>query len=162
MSEKDSNPMSKEDLLAKIRKDRADFSALWKGLTAAQLTQRPGPQSDWSLKDLIAHIVWWENLMIGNLIAVKEGNASTMIYDIDARNEETFRTNQERPLADVLDDFNQNLVEIEKHIEALTEEQINTAQLPKYPLLKHIIGDTSGHYAMHFADVEAYVQSLHD
>ena len=52
--------MTADDLLARAGSERADLAALWQGLNREQMTRRPGPQPDWSVKDLIAHITWWE------------------------------------------------------------------------------------------------------
>ena len=150
----------KDDLLARIRKDRAAFAAVWAGLSDAQMTKRPGVQDDWSVKDLIAHIVWWENLMLENVIAVKNNSAYHMIYDIDAQNAEVFAAHQDDNLADVRAAFEANLAQLEEHIGALTEAQINDTRLPKYPLLDHIIGDTYGHYEGHWADLERYTNQV--
>ena len=152
--------MKKEDLLARIRKDRAAFAALWAGLSDTQMTQRPGVQDDWSVKDLIAHIVWWENLMLENVMAVKNNGSYHMIYDIDGQNAEVFAAHQDDILADVLAAFENNLANLEEHIGALTDEQINKTQLPKYPLLEHITGDSYGHYEVHWADLERYTKKV--
>jgi hypothetical protein len=148
--------IKRDALLDRIRKDRSAFAAMWTGLSDAQMTQRPGVQDDWSVKDLIAHIVWWENLMLENVIAVKSSSDYHMIYDIDGQNIEVFAAHQNDNLADVLTAFENNLAKLEEHISALSDEQINHTRLPKYPLLDHIIGDTYGHYAAHWADLELY------
>jgi hypothetical protein len=152
--------IKKDELLERIRKDRAAFAALWSGLSDAQMTQRPGVQDDWSVKDLIAHIVWWENLMLENVVAVKNSSDYHMIYDIDAQNTEVFAAHQDDNLADVLAAFESNLAKLEEHIGALSDEQINNTRLPKYPLLDHIIGDTYGHYKAHWADLERYSKQV--
>ena len=50
----DNTHMAPRDLLERIRKDRAALAALWDGLTEEQMVRRPGPQEDWSVRDLIA------------------------------------------------------------------------------------------------------------
>ena len=45
--------MTSYDLLEKIRQDRAGLALLWSGLTEEQMMQRPGPQADWSVKDIL-------------------------------------------------------------------------------------------------------------
>lgn len=56
--------MTQKDLLTRIHSDRQSFSILWQNLTDEQMTQYPGSQEDWSVKDLIAHVVWWEDFMM--------------------------------------------------------------------------------------------------
>jgi uncharacterized protein (TIGR03083 family) len=148
--------MEKENLLSRIRKDRAAFAALWEGLSSEQMTAHPGPQDDWSVKDLIAHIVWWEKLMMRNVEAVNAGQKYEMVYDIDGKNAIIFAQYKDRDLAEVLDEFEANLEPMMTAINTLTDEQLNHTQLPKYPLLDHIIGDSYGHYKLHRDDLEGY------
>ncbi|MDQ7026560.1 MAG: ClbS/DfsB family four-helix bundle protein [Anaerolineae bacterium] len=152
--------MKKDDLLARIHTERAAFAALWDGLSQEQMLQRPSVQEDWSVKDLIAHIIWWENHMLENVIAAKSGADYHMVDDIDAQNVDVFNAHKDHDLADVLSSFEANLARLEEHIGALTEEQINTIQLPTYPLLEQIIGDTFAHYKAHRADLERYVSQV--
>jgi hypothetical protein len=57
--------MNKAELIEAIRSERAELEALWAGATEEQMTRRPGPQADWSVKDLIAHLVSWEQKLAG-------------------------------------------------------------------------------------------------
>ena len=56
--------MGADDLLERARTERAELALLWRGLSDEQMTRRPGPQPDWSVKDVIAHITWWEQSMV--------------------------------------------------------------------------------------------------
>ncbi len=155
--------MSGKDLLARVRHDRADFAKLWDGLTDAQMKQYPGPQDDWSVKDLIVHIIWWENYMVervGNIVA---GTDKPRQLDLDQMNAEILEDNKDRPLAEVLADFENNLAGVEGLIESLTDEQINDADAVDYggrQLLKFLISDTFGHYGVHRPDFEQYVKQI--
>ena len=51
-------------VLERIRKDREVLAALWGGLTEERMVRHPGPQEDWSVKDLIAHTMWWEDFIL--------------------------------------------------------------------------------------------------
>lgn len=156
--------MAKAALIARIRQDRAEFAGLWKDLTPEQMTRRPGPQSDWSVKDLIAHMVFWENLMVGNIHKLLVGEPPTPSRDIDIINAEVFEVNKDRTLEDVLSEWDSNLARVEAAIAALIDEQINDpaafSNQGGDPLLYHIIGNTFGHIGDHRADLLRYVESL--
>lgn len=159
--------MAKPDLLARIRKDRAEIAALWQNLTEAQLTRRPGPQSDWSIKDLVAHLSFWEQLMIETISRLKQGLEPQDLGTnelVDNLNAEVFKRNEHRPLAEVLAEFDSQRAQVEATLEALTDDEINQAdyfaQQENTPLLYHIIGNTFGHYADHKPDLERYLASL--
>lgn len=156
--------MTKTDLLARIREDRAAFAALWQGLSAEQMQQRPGPQADWSVKDLIAHVIWWENFMVKRVRRWAAGQTLEPITDEDRVNAYIFDALRDQPLARVLAEWQTNLPPIEKLIAELSAEDINDVGRFKTPegmrLLDPIINNTFDHYAQHYADLEAYVQRV--
>ena len=165
MTEEQITHMSGTDLLEKVKQDRAEFATLWDGLSETQVTQRPGPQSDWSVKDLIAHIVWWENYMVDRIGRIIAGTDKSVNRDLDETNAEVFEENKDRALDGVLADFDNNIQRLESFIAGLSDEQINDPDAVDYggrQLLKFIISDTFGHYGTHRPDLERYVASLRD
>ena len=163
MSQNEITYMSGNDLLKRTRQDRADFASLWNGLTESQMTQYPGPQHDWSVKDLIVHIIWWENYMVERIGKIVAGTDEATNLDLDEINAEILEDNKDRPLAEVLADFENNLAGVEALIISLTDEQINNADAVDYggrQLLKFLMSDTFGHYAVHRPDLEAYVGQI--
>lgn len=165
MSEEQITYMSGADLLERVRQDRAEFASLWSGLTVSQMTHRPGPQDDWSVKDLIAHITWWENYMIGRIGKIIAGTDSPGTQELDEMNVQIFEDNKERSLDDILSDFDANLQHLETFITGLTDKQINDADAVDYggrQLLKFLISDTFGHYGTHRPDLTGYVQQVTD
>jgi hypothetical protein len=159
------NYMSGIDLLARVKKDRTEFASLWAGLTEAQVLQRPGPQDDWSVKDLIAHITYWENYMIERIGKIIAGTDSPGNRELDDINAQLFEDNKDRTLDDITSDFDANLQRLESFITGLTDEQINDAGAVDYggkQLLKFLISDTFGHYGMHQPDLEGYVKQVTD
>ncbi|HEX2618633.1 MAG TPA: DinB family protein [Phototrophicaceae bacterium] len=158
--------MAKPDILVRIHKDRATFAALWHNLTEAQMTHRPGPQSDWSVKDLIAHVSFWEGLMMDTIAKLTKGAApqATSDEDVDTINARVFTENEHRPLSDVLAEFDSQLPLVEASIAPLSDDDINNprrfADREGSPLLYHIIGNTFGHYEEHQPDLVRYIESL--
>ncbi len=158
--------MKKGDLLARIRQDRAAFAALWHGLTDAQMTARPAIQPTWSVKDLIAHITYWESYMIERLSHVLAGGADRRLRsdeEVDTINANVYAAHKDDALADVRAAFDASLARVEALIAPLTDAQINDASLytgMEIPPLYVIIGNTFGHYADHIDDLRAYVERL--
>jgi hypothetical protein len=155
--------MTQEDLLAQIHKDRASFAATWQNLTNKQMLQRPGPQDDWSVKDLIAHLIWWENFMIERVKDKLSGGEGKRTESIDSLNARIFEENQDRNLADILSEFALNLSKIEALVANLNNEQINDTNVINIKgeaLLHYLIGDTFGHYDMHRDDLQNFVNNL--
>jgi hypothetical protein len=155
--------MSGEDLLRRIRQDRAEFAGLWAGLSESQMTQRPGVQDDWSVKDLIVHMTWWENYMIGRIGKIIAGTDKPGNQELDDINAQILEVNKDRLLQDVVAEFDANMQRLETFITGLTDEQINDADAVDYggrQLLKFLISDTFGHYGVHRPDLERYTQQI--
>lgn len=164
MSDDDISFMSSDDLLARIRKDRAGFAQLWDGLSDEQMTQRPGPQEDWSVKDLIAHITWWEKHMVERVMKLLFKKDTSRSTDFDAINAKVFAENKDRSLEDVLTEFDGHLEAVESLIRNLTDEQLNDSDYLSFDgeesILGHVIGNTWGHYGDHYGDLKGYVEGI--
>lgn len=155
--------MTQKDLLTRIRSDRQSFSILWQNLTDEQMTQYPGSQEDWSVKDLIAHVVWWEDFMMKRINDELSGGDGKRTQSIDDYNVQIFEENKDRALSDILAEFESNFPIVEVFVSQFTDEQINDAtviNISGEALLHYLIGDTFGHYDMHRDDLQSYVDSL--
>lgn len=145
--------MNKPELLKTIRTQRAEVQALWTDLSDEQMTQRPGPQPDWSAKDTIAHITFWEQRMLDSIRAMKAGEQPDWTGDIDGVNARAFADHKDQPLADVLGDFRRSGEEVIQALESLPESDIfeagRFAPLQGDPLIGYIAGNTYGHYDEH-------------
>jgi len=64
MTANDNPHMTPHTLLERIHTGREALAVLWCGLSEEQMIRRPGPQEDWSVKDLIAHVAWWESVIL--------------------------------------------------------------------------------------------------
>lgn len=155
--------ITQTDLLERIQTDRSSFASLWENLSDTQMTERPGPQNDWSVKDLIAHIVWWENTVMSRVKNILAGKDATRSETIDEINERVFQENKDRELSIILSEFNANLPKLESLISRLSDEQINDPNLVNIKdraLRDYLIGDTFGHYDMHREDLQHFVESF--
>jgi uncharacterized protein (TIGR03083 family) len=164
MTVNDNTPMTPQDLLERIHKDREALAALWDGLTKEQMARRPGPQEDWSVKDLIAHITWWESFILERVTDLIDGAKSEPAEHQDVLNARVYEQHKDSPLAEVLAAFDANWPRLEALISSLNDEQINT---PAYyrtydgvALLPILRAGTFGHYPSHLADLRTYVERL--
>src|SRR5437762_3137691 len=67
-----SDYMDKATLLAEINDKHADMGALLASLDERQMTQQ-GVYGELSVKDVLAHIVAWERMMLGWLASSQQG-----------------------------------------------------------------------------------------
>lgn len=154
--------MTPQDLLDRIRQDREALVALWSGLTKEQMVRRPGPQEDWSVKDLIAHITWWESFILERVKNLINGVRSQPAEHHDILNARAYEQYRNSSLAEVLAEFDANWHKLEAFISSMNEEQLNTpAYYPTYDgiaLLPALRAGTFSHYPDHLTDLRSYVE----
>jgi len=59
--------MNRQQLLQKLDKVWAEIKESYAGLSDSQLTE-PGVMGDWSVKDILAHLTWWEEEALKHLL----------------------------------------------------------------------------------------------
>ncbi len=59
-------PASKSHILQMVRSEASAFEALVAGLTDTRL-EEPGVTGQWSVKDILAHLTWWQLRMLKKL-----------------------------------------------------------------------------------------------
>ena len=64
--------MRKQQVLEKLEKAWMDFESSFEGLSDTQLEQT-GVTESWSIKDLIAHVGWWEEEALKHLPHIQQG-----------------------------------------------------------------------------------------
>jgi hypothetical protein len=149
--------MKKQELLDTLRAERTRLENALAALTEAQITKQ-GANGDWSVKDVIAHIVYWEQTMLKNIETGLRGETLTPGGEtVDAINARAYKESQDRPLADILADFRQSYQQVVDKIESLPENSLN-APTPFNPqsntrLWKYIAGESYDHYADHIAHI---------
>jgi hypothetical protein len=161
MTANDSTQMTPLDLLVRIRSVREPLAVLWDGLTDEQMICRPGPQENWSVKDLVAHVTWWESFILERVSDLMDGKESQPADHHDVLNARAYEQHKDSPLADVLAAFDANWPRLEALIMSLSGEQLNT---PAYyrthdgvALLPILAAGTFGHYPSHISDLRTYV-----
>ena len=155
--------MDGDDLLERARRERAELAALWQGLSHEQMTRRPGPHSEWSVKDIIAHITWWEQSATNWVSRALTGEMLARTETPDEINARVFHDNRDLPLDTVLEMFEASFAPLEQLLGRMTDEEINDADICDIrgmPLLYLLVGNTFAHYADHVDELRAYAESL--
>jgi hypothetical protein len=147
---------SKAQLLKDIHTERGRLERLLSSLSAEDLA-RPGVTGNWSVKDLLAHLVAWEQLFIdwyqaglkGSAFAITPvGMSKNAIHEINQR---IYDQNKSRTLDDVLTKFHASYKYIVSLIEGIPEQDIfahaRFSWTGKLKLADYIAGNTCNHYA---------------
>jgi hypothetical protein len=146
---------SKKELLDSIRSTRELLEKKFSRLTPEQMVWS-GSMGDWSVKDILAHLVDWEQRFIGWYKIGQKGEipetpAPGMTWrDLPRLNQQGYELHKEETLESVLDQFECSYQEILALVSDMNEEQIFE---PKYyqwtgdsSLLPWIVANTSSHY----------------
>lgn len=147
--------MRKEQVLTKIAQAWATLEGSYSGLTAEQMVE-PGVTESWSVKDILAHVTWWEEESLKYLPVILEGRRpprySTMYGGIDAFN--ALMTEQKRglSLSEVLKQLQETHHRLVLYVESAPEEQL-TADTS---FRRRLRADTYGHYPQHAQAIRAW------
>lgn len=140
--------MKKQQFLDKLEGLWAKFNESFAGLSDDQLTE-PGVTGDWSVKDILAHVSWWEEESIKHLPAILQGEQpprySRLYGGIDAFN--ALMTGQWRELT---------LSEVQQRLEATHKQlmdflhSVPEEQYTKETRFRRRLGwDSYKHYPQH-------------
>jgi hypothetical protein len=154
------HPMRREEkrlaaMIEKVETAWADFHASYAGLSDDDLLV-PGITGEWSIRDLIAHVTWWDAEAIAHLPTVLAGGTpprySVTWGGIDAFNAR--KTEEKRGLS--LDEVR---AEAEATHERLLEylRNVPLERLKGNAKFTHRLRlDTYGHYPIHAADIRRW------
>jgi uncharacterized protein (TIGR03083 family) len=140
----------KQELLHLIRTEHDALDATVAPLAVEQLTA-PSLADGWSVKDVLAHITWWEQQMLLKLRGVHmelHREDEEWAETIKRVNAQVFEDLHARPLPDVLTAYGRSYAEVLAAVEALEE-----ADLADLDLWNHIACDSYEHYAEHLQDL---------
>lgn len=140
--------MTRSQLLQRLDREWRALLESYAGLSEAELGE-PGVTGAWSVRDIIAHVTWWEEEALTHLPVVLAGRRpprySTTHGGIDAFNATMTRQRQGLSLATVLrqrDDVHRRLVAL---VEGVPERALDG----ETRFRRRLRLDTYGHYAKH-------------
>ena len=150
--------LTKPKILDLIKAERKLLEDQLEGLTEEQLLQ-PTLEGGWSIKDIMAHIITWERLMVQWLDATMRGEIPQMLPagltwdDLDIWNERTFSENKELPLPEVISNFHSSYRIAFETAEGLSEEDLINPDRFEWregkPLSIIVAANTYWHYTEH-------------
>ncbi|MCC6612805.1 MAG: ClbS/DfsB family four-helix bundle protein [Anaerolineae bacterium] len=156
--------MNKTELMDAILEARADWDAALAGVMATRY-EVPGVWGSWTLKDLIAHIAWYER-EIATMLELRSYERSSPWWALpdDARNVQIYEANRERALDDVLADehasFEAVLAQVNRLDDAYLHDSSRFADSPPGIEPWEIVAqNTYEHYEHHARDVRAWLAS---
>jgi Protein of unknown function (DUF1706) len=147
--------MDRQQLLKQLDKRWMAFKESYAGLSDSEMTE-PGVTGNWSVKDVIAHVTWWEEEALKHLPLINKGERpprySVKYGGIDAFN--ALMTEQKRglPLSDVLRQQDETHRRLIAYVESAPEEQFTR----ETRFRRRLRLDTYNHYPNHTQAIRAW------
>ena len=150
--------MDKTTFLEKLRTSRARWEAALARVDQSQM-ETAGKAVHWSVKDIIAHVTWFEREMIDFLNDRALAGSELWILPPNERNAAIYAENRSRPLAEVLAEAPQVYRQMLAGVEGLSDEELNSPKkfknMPEDWVPWEILAQNSyEHYDAHLPDIE--------
>ena len=147
--------MDRQQLLKKVDKAWVELKESYTGLSDAQLAE-PGVVENWSVRDILAHVMIWEEEALKYLPLIMEGGKpprySVQYGGIDAFN--ALMTEQKRSLSlsEVLRQLDETHRQLVDYLQNVPEEQLTR----ETPFRHRLRLDTYSHYPIHTKAIQEW------
>jgi uncharacterized protein (TIGR03083 family) len=153
--------MNTSAFLLKVKQERAALDSLLLKLDEQQMLQ-PVLSGGWSVKDLLAHIAWFEDEMTSLIRQHTLVGSELWLLSGDERNAAIHQMNREKSLADILAHSRQSYSQLLTALQTLTDAELNSPaaflDMPADWVPWQLLADnTSDHYAHHCADIHRWL-----
>jgi hypothetical protein len=140
--------MNRQQVLKRLDVAWATFEESYAGLSDAQLLM-PGVTGQWSVRDIIAHVTWWEEEALKHLPLIREGGRpprySVQYGGIDAFNALMTEKRRGLSLAEVLRQHNEIHERLIEYVRDASDELFTR----ETRFRRRLRLDTYGHYPKH-------------
>ncbi len=160
-------PKSKEELLDMISSERETFDKLLSTIPQSKLSMS-GVEAEWSIKDILAHIVFWETLMVRWLEEAQNSVEPQILPpgktwdDLDEINQDAFLENRDRDLEEVLASYQDHYPQVFRSGEDAPVDVLMDAD--KYawregtPIWEMVAANTCWHYKEHHEAISKWIE----
>jgi hypothetical protein len=154
--------MDKQTFLNKVKEAHEEWQSLIAEVGVPRMTEA-GLPGGWSVKDVIAHITWYEREMIGMLKAMALEGSDLWQLPQDERNIPIYEQNMDRPLEQVLAESEQVHNQLFEAIALLSEEELSDPShfkdMPsEWSPWDVMAGNTYDHYHQHIPDIRTWLE----
>jgi hypothetical protein len=156
--------MNKTEFLRELTTKRAEWDAILAAIPHDQMLM-PGVNEDqWTVKDIVAHVAWYENEMMYPLKYNSLNSANVNLWNTpqDERNAIIFEQNRNLTLDEVLDWEQSTYNAVLQEAQKLTDEDLNDPSrhegMPAdWKPWEVLASNTYEHYADHTAELKSWL-----
>jgi hypothetical protein len=160
--EKEGLPASKEGLISRINRDWSVLLETIEKLSHDQMI-KVGP-GDWSTKDILAHISFWERYLLFHHLQGKPSHEVIRVdkglleqFDENQINALVFERSRNNSVSYTLEDLHQTHAELLAGLESIDFETLEKPgaydDRTKLPLINSVLANTCGHYREHLETI---------
>ena len=147
--------MNREQLLKRLDASWVAFTQSFAGLPDSRLIE-PGVAGDWSVKDILAHVTWWEEEALTHLPLIIAGGRpprySVAYGGIDAFNALMADERRNVSLSEVLRQLDQTHQRLIDYIQSVPEEQFTR----ETRFRRRLRLDSYSHYPIHTESIREW------
>jgi hypothetical protein len=163
-----SRPATKEALLKAIESEHQKLDTLLKTLSKDQMTE-PGVCASWSVKDIVAHLHAWEQMVLSWYRAgVRGEDVRTPASDLKwsetpILNQRIYEQYHDMPLNEVRTKFTASHNEMLATLKTIPEKELVTrgfyAWTKSTTLLSYFVSSTSSHYHWAYDEIHKWLKA---
>jgi uncharacterized damage-inducible protein DinB len=162
-------PTQRDEVLANIRRARAELEASFAGLSEQQMTG-PATEGGWTIKDHLAHITEYQRRALAVIAGHHQADGFGVdrdtfeqFADVHAVNEFLFQRNRDRDLSDVIDDFRETYRLVEATVEQMNDtdmhRELSGTLAERFPRVVDLINfNIARHDRVHIKDIQALAE----
>ncbi|HYM15109.1 MAG TPA: ClbS/DfsB family four-helix bundle protein [Dehalococcoidia bacterium] len=149
--------MTKDELLAAMRRDRARLDALIAPLDGARMTE-PALEGGWSVKDVLAQISLWERACAGwfEAAARDETPERPEVRDVDETNARGYEAAKGRALGEVVAESRASHEALRRAVAALPDEELAGDKRFGWPGWQVASSNSDEHYREHIGQISRW------
>ena len=116
--------MEKTTFISTLQQTRAQWEAELAQMDEQRLL-RPGIVGPWSVKDLIAHVGWYEHEMVPVIRLRVFTGSEWWALPADERNAMIYQQNSQRPLQEIVHEGQRSYTDLLEAVQSLSDEDLN-------------------------------------
>ena len=124
MSEKKEKTVDKVTFISRLAETRTQWEAALAQLNEQRMLE-PGIVGTWSVKDLIAHVSWYEREMVPILHLHLFTGSPWWTLSPDERNAMIYQQNSQCPLQEIVDAGQRSYTDLLEAVQRLSDEDLN-------------------------------------
>jgi len=152
--------VKKAELLDSIQSRRREWNETLAEVAEERMLES-GVAGEWSIKDVIAHVTWWDTQTADMLQTKTLSNVKLWQMPQDVRNDTIYIENRDRPLDEIRQESGAAFLWLIASIESLGEDDLTDPsryrQMPaEWTPWRVIVANTYAHYYQHLPDIRAW------